>query len=319
MAKKETYVGIDVSKATLDVSVQPAAERWQFMNDEGGIRELVGRLESLSPSLVVLEATGGLERGVTVALAAQGQPVVVVNPRQVREFARATGQLAKTDRIDADVLALFGERIRPEPRGLPDEMLRGLEAMAIRRRQLQQMLTAERNRLGTATHAVRDGIRKHIEWMQKQLKDVDRDTGQLIKESPVWRAKDNLLRSAPGVGSVLSHTLIAKLPELGTLGRKQIAALVGIAPMARDSGTLRGKRSVWGGRASVRGVLYMGTLVATRHNPVIREFYRRLIANGKAPKVALTACMRKFLTILNAMMRTQTNWNPRPLHSSLDI
>lgn len=319
MSNKEIYVGIDVSKATLDVSVQPTTERWQFMNDEGGISELVGRLETLSPSLVVLEASGGLERGVTAAVAAQGQPVVVVNPRQVREFARSTGQLAKTDRIDAEMLALFGERIRPEPRGLPNEMLRSLEAMAIRRRQLQQMLTAERNRLGTATPAVRDGIRKHIDWLQKQLKDVDRDTGQLIKESPVWRAKDNLLRSAPGVGSVLSHTLIAKLPELGTLGRKQIAALVGIAPMARDSGTLRGKRTIWGGRSSVRGVLYMGTLVATRHNPVIRDFYRRLIASGKAPKVALTACMRKFLTILNAMIRTQTHWNPQPLDSAIDI
>ncbi len=181
------------------------------------------------------------------------------------------------------------------------------------------MLTAEKNRLGTATPAVRDGIRKHIEWLQKQVKDVDRDTGQLIKESPVWRAKDYLLRSAPGVGSVLSHTLIAKLPELGTLGRKQIAALVGIAPMARNSGTLRGKRTVWGGRSSVRGVLYLGTLVATRHNPVIRDFYRRLIASGKAPKVALTACMRKFLIILNAMIRTQTYWNPQPMDSAIDI
>jgi transposase len=319
MAKKETCVGIDVSKATLDVSVLPTAESWQSMNDEGGIRELVRRVKKLSPTLVILEATGGLERAVTAALMAENLPAVVVNPRQVREFARSTGQLAKTDRIDAEMLALFGERVRPEPRLLPNEMLRGLEAMATRRRQLTHMLTAEKNRLGSAAPAIRDGIRKHIDWLQTQLKDVDRDIGQLIKESPVWRAKDKLLQSAKGVGPRLSHMLIAKLPELGTLGGKQISALVGVAPLACDSGKHKGKRAVWGGRASVREVLYMGTLVATRHNPVIRDFYQRLIASGKAKKVALTACMRKLLTILNAMMRTQTPWNPEKFHPSLDI
>jgi len=278
-------------------------------NDEAGIQTLLKRLRQHDPALVVLEATGGYERAVVAALAAARLPLVVANPRQVRDFARATGQLAKTDRIDADTLALFAERVRPEPRALPDEAAQALDALLTRRRQVLEMLIAERNRLEHALPAVRRGITQHIRWLERQLHDVDRDLDDSIQGSPIWRAKENLLRSAPGVGPVLSRTLIGELPELGTLPRKQIAALVGVAPLARDSGTLKGKRLVWGGRAPVRAALYMAALVGTRCNPVIRTFYCRLLAAGKPKKVALTACMRKLLTILNAMMRTNTMWH----------
>jgi transposase len=302
------FVGIDVAKAELIIAIRPSGDRWAVANDEAGLQTLLKRLRRPAPALVVLEATGGYERATVAALAAARLPVVVANPRQVRDFARATGQLAKTDRIDAETLALFAERVRPEPRALPDEAASALDALLTRRRQVLGMLVAERNRLEHALPAVRRGITQHIRWLERQLQEVDRDLDDSIQASPVWRAKENLLRSAPGVGPVLSRTLIGELPELGTLPRKQIAALAGVAPLARDSGTLKGKRLVWGGRAPVRAALYMGALVGTRCNPVIRAFYHRLLAAGKPKKVALTACMRKLLTILNAMMRTNTTW-----------
>lgn len=302
------FVGVDVAKAELVIAIRPSGDRWTVANDDDGVRTLLKRMRQHSAALVVLEATGGYERAVVAALAAARLPVVVANPRQVRDFARATGQLAKTDRIDADMLALFGERVRPEPRALPDEAALAFDALLTRRRQILGMIVAERNRLEHALPTVRRGITQHIHWLERQLQDVDRDLDTTIKASPVWRAKDDLLRSAPGVGPILSRTLIGELPELGTLPRKQIAALVGVAPLARDSGTLKGKRLVWGGRAPVRAALFMAALVGTRCNPVIRVFYARLRAAGKPPKVALTACMRKLLTILNAMVRTNTTW-----------
>jgi transposase len=306
------FVGIDVAKATLEVAVRPTGERWQLANEDAALPPLVARLRAFAPTLVVLEATGGFEHALVAVLAAAGLPVVVANPRQVRDFARATGQLAKTDAIDAQILALFAERVGPGPRPLPDEAAQALDAVLTRRRQLLEMLGAERNRLGFARAPVRRGITQHIRWLERQLADVDQDLGQRIKQSPVWRTQDNLLQSVPGVGPVLSRTLLGELPELGRLTRKEIAALVGVAPLARDSGTLRGKRVVWGGRAPVRAVLYMGALVAMRWNPVIRRFYQRLRAAGKPAKVALTACMRKLLVILNAMMRTGTRWREHP-------
>lgn len=234
--------------------------------------------------------------------------MAVVNPRQVRDFARATGKLAKTDAIDARVLALFAERVRPEPRRLPDEAGQALGALVTRRRQLLEMLTAEKNRLGSAARVLRKSIQRHIDWLNQELAKVDEDLGDMLRQSPLWREKDDLLRSVPGVGRVLSITLLAELPELGQLSAKQISALVGVAPLNRDSGTLRGRRSIWGGRAPVRAVLYMAALVATRYNPVIRAFYQRLLALGKAKKVALVACMRKLLIILNAILKHQTPW-----------
>ena len=310
MTQPGPVVGIDVAKAELVVAVRPGDARWRVPNDARGLARLRVRLRHLAPALVVLEATGGYERAAVAAIAATQLPVVVVNPRQVRDFARATGQLAKTDRIDADILALFAERVRPTPRPLPDAVSAALDALLRRRRQLVGMLGAERNRLKHAVGPVRRGIRHHIRWLECQLDTVDQDLDDSIQRSPVWRAKDNLLRSVPGVGPIVSRTHLGELPELGQLNRKRIAALVGVAPLARDSGTLRGKRIVWGGRAPVRAALYMSALVAAHHNPVIRAFYRRLVAAGKPKKVALIACMRKLLTILNAMLRTNTAWSP---------
>ncbi len=308
MTTAPVFVGIDVSKDRLDVALRPTSDRWAIAREEPGIAALVARLRRLAPALIVLEATGGLEVPLVGALAAAGLPVVVVNPRQVRDFAKATGTLAKTDALDAAVLAQFAEVIRPALRPLPDAATQALSALLGRRRQLVEMLTAEKNRLGSAPPPVRKGIRAHITWLERHLTDTDEDLAGAIRESPVWREKDDLLRSAPGVGPVLATTLLANLPELGTLTRKQIAALVGVAPLNRDSGTLRGRRRVWGGRAHVRAVLYMSALTATRYNPVIRAFYARLCAAGKAKKVALTACMRKLLTILNSMVKHRTRW-----------
>jgi len=310
MSTDGTFVGIDVSKAQLDVAARPEGQAWAASNDEPGIKDLVRRLQDLQPALVVLEATGGWELAVTGALAAAGLPVVVVNPRQVRDLAKAMGKLAKTDRIDAQILALFAERVRPAPRPLPDAQARELEGLLTRRRQVVEMLTAEKNRLGRSLPRVRVGVEAHITWLERELKELDEELGQTLRESPLWREQENLLRSVPGVGPVLTLTLLADLPELGRLNRKQIAALVGVAPFNRDSGILRGKRTVWGGRAGVRTALYMATLVATRFNPVIRIFYQRLCAAGKAKKVALTACMRKLLTILNAMLKHRSPWQP---------
>jgi transposase len=310
MANSPVYVGIDVAKATLDVAVHPTADRWTAAHTEREVAGLVTRLTALHPALVVLEATGGLEGPLAGALATAGLPVVVVNPRHVRDFAKATGTLAKTDALDAAVLAHFAAAVRPTPRPLPDAATQTLAALVTRRRQLVEMLTAERNRLGSAPRTLRAEIQAHITWLQRRLGRLDDDLNQAIRTSPVWRVQDDLLQSVPGVGPVLSATLLASLPELGRLDRKAIAALVGVAPLNRDSGTLRGRRMVWGGRAAVRAVLYMGTLVAVRHNPVLRAFYQRLRAAGKLPKVALTACMRKLLTILNAMLKHQRPWNP---------
>ena len=309
MTPPQVYVGIDVAKEQLQVAVRPGGEAWSVTNDRTGVGELVKRLATSKPALVVLEATAGMEMPVAAALAGAGLPVVAVNPRNAREFARATGRLAKTDVIDAHVLAQFGEAVKPPLRPLPDAATQELNALVTRRHQLVEMLTAEKNRLGQApAKAVRAGIQEHIRWLEKRLADIDRDLADAIRQTPVWREKDELLRSVQGVGPVLSTTLLAGLPELGTLGRKQIAALVGVAPLNRDSGRYRGKRMVWGGRARVREALYMGTLVATRFNPAIRAFYQRLLAAGKPKKVALTACMRKLLTILNAMARHETPW-----------
>jgi transposase len=308
MSPVHIRVGIDVAKDRLDVAQRPGTEVWWVTNDDRGIADLVARLRALRPTLVVLEATGGIELPVVGALAAAGLPVVVVNPRQTREFARATGRLAKTDAIDAQVLARFAEAVRPALRPLPDAATQQLSGLVARRRQVIEMLTAEKNRLRTAAPAVRDHIKEHILWLEGSLSDLDSELGQVIHSSNIWRAQDDLLQSTPGVGTVLSTTLLAHLPELGTLNRKEIAALVGVAPLNRDSGTMRGRRTVWGGRSDVRTALYMAALAATRFNPVIRAFYQRLEAAGKPKKVALTACMRKLLTILNAMMRHQTRW-----------
>jgi transposase len=307
MITVSVFVGIDVSKDRLDVALRPSGDRWAVANEEPGLATLVERVRGLSPTLIVLEATGGLEAPLTGALAA-ALPVVVVNPRQVRDFAKATGTLAKTDALDARILAQFAEVIRPALRPLPDAATQALSALLARRRQLIGMRTAEQNRLGPAPPPLRKGIRAHIAWLARQLARTDDDLAQAIRESPVWRETDDLLQSAPGVGPVLATTLMASLPELGTLSRQQVAALVGVAPLNRDSGTLRGRRRVWGGRAQVRTALYMAALTATRYNPVIRAFYARLCAAGKAKKVALTACMRKLLTILNAMLKHRTPW-----------
>ncbi len=271
---------------------------------------MIERLSNEALACVVVEATGGYESLVSSHLAAAGLPLAVVNPRQVREFARASGRLAKTDRIDAQVLAAFAEAIRPALRPLKDEATRELEALVTRRRQLVAMVTTEKNRLPGVPKALRRDIKAHIEWLEQRIRDTDNQLKLRVKSSALWRVKDDLLRSVPGVGHISAFTLLANLPELGSLSRRQIAALVGVAPFNRDSGTLHGKRTVWGGRAPVRAVLYMAAVSAMRCNPVIRTFYQRLTNAGKPPKVALTACMRKLLTILNAIIRTRTPWQP---------
>jgi transposase len=303
----EIFVGVDVSKDTLD-GASTAGEHWQTRNDEESIGALVERLRALTPRLIVLEATGGYEAPLASALALAQLPVVVVNPRQVRHFAKATGRLAKTDRIDAALLAAFGAAVKPEVRPLKDEFAQELTALLARRRQLIGMLTAERNRLLSAPPVLRTDLKAHIHWLVKRIKDTDANLTGLMRSSPVWREKEDLLAAVKGVGRVTAQTLLADLPELGRLNRKQIAALVGVAPFNHDSGTFRGQRRIWGGRAPVRAVLYMASLSAKRFNPVIRLFYERLIAAGKPKKVALVACMRKLLTILNAMLRTGTPW-----------
>jgi len=305
------YVGIDVSKDQLEIAVRPYGDTWSMPNDVSGIPEVVQRLAQLHPKLVVLEATGGLQLPVAAALASAGLPLSMVNPRQVRDFARATGRLAKTDRLDAQVLAHFAEAVRPTPYPLPDAQTQELTALLTRRHQVAEMLTAEKNRLrATRSEAVRQRVQDHIHWLEQELADLDDDLERTLRESPLWRENDNLLRSVPGIGRVVSITLLADLPELGTLSRHQIAALVGVAPLNRDSGRFRGKRMVWGGRARVRAALYMAALTATRYNPIIKAFYQRLCSAGKARKVALTACMRKLLIILNSMVKHQQTWAP---------
>ncbi len=302
-------MGVDISKASLDLALYGSREHWSFTNDAGGINQAVTGLCQINPQMVVVEATGGIEMAFVGSLTASGIAVVVINPRQIRDFAKATGRLAKTDRLDAAILAEFGAKVNPPVRALPDAEAQQLKTLVTRRRQQQEMITSERNRLNSASGVVRERVKSHISWMQAELKQTDDDLSDLLKRSAIWEEKDRLLQSVPGVGPILSATLIADLPELGTLNRKQIAALAGVAPLNHDSGTLHRKRRVWGGRSSVRPSLYMAALVATRHNSVIRGFYQRLCAKGKAKKVALTACMRKLLTILNAMLRTRSDWH----------
>jgi transposase len=312
MAEDRVFVGIDVAKAELVVAVRPEGAQWSAPQTEAGWAALALKLQVLAPALVVLEATGGLEVPAAGTLAAAGLPVAVVNPRQVRDFAKATGILAKTDGVDAHVLARFAEAVRPAPRPLPDAATRALEALVTRRRQLVAMLTEEQNRLATTPPPLRPRLQAHIRWLQRELGAVDADLREAIQRHPCWRVQEDLLRSVPGVGPVLAVTLLAHLPELGHLSRRAIAALVGVAPWSRESGAWRGPRRCWGGRAAVRPVLYMGTLVAIRHNPILRAFYARLRQAGKLKKVAIVACMRKLLTILNAMMKHQQPWAAAP-------
>jgi transposase len=302
------YVGIDVAKAQLDSAVRPSGEQWVSPHEQEGIAALVARVQALRPTLIVLEATGGREAPLAAALATAGLVVAVVNPRQVRDFARAVGQLAKTAALDAQILARFAEVGQPTPRPLPDAQAQELSALLARRRQLVGMLTAERQRLDTAGPAVRRHIQRHIAWLEQELADLDRHLHDAVQASPLWREREDLLRSVPGIGPTTALTLLAEVPELGQLDRKAIAALVGVAPLNCESGTLRGRRIVWGGRARVRATLYMAVLAATKHNPVIRAFYQRLCAAGKPKKVALTACMHKLLLIANAILRQHTPW-----------
>lgn len=307
------FGGVDVAKAELVVSVLPSGERFTVTNDDRGVRTLLERLRVEVPTLIVLEATGGYELMAVAALAGAPLPVVVVNPRQVRNFAKATGPLAKTDRSDADILARFADVVRPDVRALPDAQAHELDALLTRRRQLLEMLQAERNRVGqvfgSGKKLVRQSLKTHIAFLERELRLTDTDLGEMVKASPAWRERDELLRRVPGVGPVMSRTLLADLPELGPLSRRAIAKLVGVAPLSRDSGPMRGRRFVQGGRATVRGVLYLAALVATKRNAVIRAFYLRWLATGKPKKLALVACMRKLLTILNTMVRTNTTWN----------
>jgi transposase len=307
-AQEDVYVGIDVSKKGLDVDSYPKSNRAHFSNDDAGHYSLVEALRLREPKWIIVEATGGLETAVVGQLAGAGLPVVVINPRQARDFAKALGILAKTDEVDAHVLARFGEAVKPAFRPIKPDDLRQLEEVLTRRRQLVDMVTAEQNRKLQASARMAKEIDEHLDWLKRRIKAADMDLGNAIKSSPVWRAKADLLSSIPGVGPVTMVTLLAELPELGQLNRREIAALVGICPFNRDSGAYRGRRRIWGGRASVRAVLYMAALVATRFNPTIRAYYQKLIAAGKLKKVALVACMRKLLTTMNAMVHNNSTW-----------
>jgi len=313
MKEEAVCVGVDVAKSTLDVASSDSGETRQFANNDEGISQAVRYISGVKPSGIILEATGNLEMPLAAALQGGGLPVVVINPRQVRDFARATGALAKTDAIDARVLALFGARVKPEIRPLPDTKVREMRNLLTRRRQLIEMLTAEHNRLSQGDKDIRPSIENHIKWLEEALSEINDDLDRRIRLSPSWVEKDNLLKSVPGVGKVVSSSLLIELPELGKLNRRKIASLVGVAPLNRDSGTMRGRRTVWGGRAKLRAVLYMAALVASRCNPIIAAFYQRLLDAGKVKKVALVACMRKLLTILNAILRTMAVWQPETI------
>lgn len=303
------FIGIDVSKDRLDMAVYPGERVWNYPNQAQSFPALVSELQSLQPELVVMEATGALETAVAAALAAAALPLAIVNPRQVRDFAKAKGQLAKTDRIDAQVLAHFACAIHPAPQILPDAEQQRFGALVARRRQLVEMLVAERNRLHTALPSVQERIQTHIAWLETELDDLELELQRTVEQSPVWRATEDLLQSVPGVGPITTYTLLAELPELGHLPPKRLAVLVGVAPLNRDSGRWRGKRTIWGGRAAVRSALYMATVSAVRCNPVLKKYYARLVAAGKPKKVALTAALHKLLTILNAMLKQQTPWH----------
>jgi transposase len=304
----DCFAGIDVSKQFLDVSVVPSEEYRRFSNDPEGIDELVAFFRDLAPELIVLEATGGFELPAVASIGAAGLPAAVVNPRHVRDFAKATGKLAKTDRLDSLVLARFGAAVRPRVQPLKDDESLELLDLVTRRRQLTGMIVAEKNRLGKASAKIAKSVRSHIVWLEKRLTEIDDDLHKSIKESPLWRERDRLLQSVPGVGPGCSQTLIAALPELGRLDGRSISALVGVAPMNCDSGKMRGRRIIWGGRAAVRAMLYMAALSAMRHNPTIKAFAERLRGAGKKPKVAIVACMRKLLTILNAILKSGATW-----------
>ena len=309
------FVGIDVAKAQLDIALRPSGERWAVPNAASGVTRRVGRVQTRKPTRIVLAATGGLERAVTSALATAGLPVVVVNPRQVRDCARATGQLATTEALDARALAHFADVIRPTPRPLPDAQTQERRALLGRRQHLIVMRTAEQNRLAGTSDRLAKDMAAHMTWLHAAIATLGNDLETILRASPLWRENDDLLQSAKGSGPVCARTLLRELPELGTLTRQQIAAVGGVAPLHRDSGTLRGRRTIWGGRAHVRTVLDMGTLVATRSNPQIKAFYARLLAAGKVKKVALTACMHKFLTMLNALLKPRTPWQPQEVQS----
>jgi transposase len=310
MEKQDIFVGIDISKEHLDIAVRPTGQKWRMNNNDADISSLAERLKTLAPTLIVVEATGGLEMPLANTLAAEALPLVVVNPRQVRDFAKSLGLLAKTDSLDADVLAHFAEAVKPTPRKLPDEESQKLKALIKRRKQIVDMITEETNRLKSAPSYMDKDIKKHIDWLKKERKNIDNLLSKNVKSNHLWKKKDELFQSVPGIGSVVSTTLIACLPELGTLTNKQISALVGVAPFNCDSGKMRGKRRIWGGRADVRSVLYMAVISAVRWNSVIKAFYNRLIEMGKAVKVALTACMHKLIVILNAMAKSGTFWQP---------
>jgi len=309
MSTAETFIGIDVSKQQLDIACRPTGMTFSESNTPDGIAALINQLQKQRPQLIVLEATGGLERALVLALVAVQLPVVVVNPRQIRDFARSTGQLAKTDRIDAQVIAHFGEAIKPEVRALPDELTQQLDALMTRRRQLIQMLSSERNHLFSTPSPIQKSVKEHIRHLEQLIKKIDQDLDEMITRSPIWKAKDELFQSVKGVGPVLSRTLLADLPELGRLSRQEISKLVGVAPLNKDSGKRKGKRQCWGGRAPVRAALYMAALSATQHNQVIKEFYQRLLAKGKLKKVAMVAAMHKLLTILNAIAKSNQPWD----------
>lgn len=310
----ECFIGIDISKATIDVAVHESKEHWTFTNDENGIKKLTNLMRKESPSLIVMESTGSYEVAAAHELNAHGYPVAVVNPRHIRDFARSTGLLAKTDALDARVIARFAATIRPAPRVLTDEDTQHLAAIMSRRRQVVAMLTAEKNRLGQANHNVKERIKQHISWLEQELDDLNKESGSMIESNSEWKEKSDIMQSVPGVGPNLALTLLSDLPELGNLNRKQIAALCGLAPFNRDSGQMRGKRSIWGGRSSVRSAVYMAAFSAVRWNPLLKEFYQRLVDMGKRRKVALVACMRKLLCILNAMLKNRTVWNAQITH-----
>jgi transposase len=306
---EQIFIGIDVSRDRLDAHVRPSDESFAVARDNEGLAILIERLRAFDPYLVVLEATGGFEVTVAAAVVAAQVPLAVVNPRQIRDFARSTGQLAKTDALDAKAIARFAEAVRPEPRPVPDAQARALGELVARRRQIIEMMTAERNRRRQLTsRRLVKSVDRLLAVLQQELSEIEQELDQDIRGTPAWRERDELLRSVPGIGNVVARTLVADLPELGRLDRKQIAALVGVAPLNRDSGTMRGKRTTWGGRAKVRCALYMAALVASRHNPVLKAFYQRLVSAGKPKKLALTALMRKLLTILNAMVRDNIRW-----------
>ena len=308
MAASECFIGIDVSKDTLDVHTLPEGNVFQFANDPDGIKAICKKFSKLHPTIIVIEATGGFQIPVATVLGLKKFPVAVVNPRQVRDFAKAKGRLAKTDKIDAEMLALFGKQMEPEVRPLKDEQAQEMSAFMARRNQLVRMLVMEKNRFSRSYGSVKNDIAKNIDWLEERLAEIDTHLGKMVRASPLWRERDDLLRSVPGVGNVLSRALLSNLPELGTLNRRSIAALVGVAPLNCDSGKHRGRRRIWGGRSDVRSILYMAVLTAKKYNPVIRDFYNRLKEAGKPHKVAAVASMRKLITILNAMVRSGQSW-----------